>query len=62
MMSVVNEAHRRRHHRHHHPSPRRRGRSWSTANREETLSEGEEQGQGSCQLTGTFFVQGEEQN
>lgn len=60
-MSAVNEAHRRHHH-HHHPSPRRRGRSWSTANREETLSEGEEQGQGSCQLTGTFFVQGEEQN
>lgn len=52
-MSAVNEAHRRHHH--HHPSPRRRGRSWSTAKREETLSEGEEQGQGSRQLTGTFF-------
>lgn len=40
---------------HHQPSATLRGRSWSAANRKETLSEWEEQGQGSCQLTGTFL-------
>lgn len=52
MTSVGNEE---PHHHHHQLSATRRGRSWSAANRKETLSEWEEQGQGSCQLTETFL-------